>query len=281
MEKDGELRRIQERGLDILAKHKGGFQFTNTFFPYTSGEVGPYYVQSGNVQNDGLDYLQAIEDMAYSIERNIPREILDKIVISGGETRDWIFSNPVSVELSKRLNQSVPHVMLYKDGKSVGTDIKGREVAHVADLNNEGSSPRDLWVPAIRKAGGTIKNIFFYVDRMEEGVHVMEDLGLTRNAVVPLDEHAWEYLQEKNVVTSEVYQNLRARGKTHEERNAWATAMLRTDAGLETLAALVASQKTVDKARKILDKGYPAIKDELVDRLKTKYGRGIVRGLAA
>jgi hypothetical protein len=110
---------IQERGLDILAKHKGGFQFTNTFFPYTSGEVGPYYVQSGVVQNDGLDYLHAIGDMSALVERTLGadrlQDCLQKFVISGGETRDWIFSGPVAVDLSKRHSVSIPHIMLYKD----------------------------------------------------------------------------------------------------------------------------------------------------------------------
>lgn len=264
---------IQERGLDILSKHKGGFQFTNTFFSYTSAEIGPYYVQSGVVQNDGKDYVTAVNDMASLIEDAVGTERLSKAVISGGETRDWIFSGPVAYKLG------LPHLMLYKDGKSVGADIKGKEAIHAADLNNEGSSPRDLWIPAINKAGGRITDIFFYVDRMEEGVHVMKELGLNSYAAVPLDDHAWEYLQKIGVVSSEVYQNLMARGKTKEERGAWARAMLRTDAGLETLAALAASQKTAEKAKKILDKGYPDMKAELVDRLVTKYGKGITRGL--
>ena len=271
---DGTSRKtMQERGLDILAKHKGGFQFTNTFFPYTSCEIGPYYVQSGVVQNDGADFITAINDMAYLVKNTVGSDRLAQAVISGGETRDWIFSPPVAFGLSR------PHIMLYKDGKSVGADIKGKEVIHVADLNNEGSSPRDLWVPAIKKAGGTINDIYFYVDRMEEGVHVMKELGLNSHAVVPLDEHAWEYLQETKVVTPEVYQNLMARGKSKEERGAWARGMLKTDAGLETLAKLAASEKTFSKAKGILDKGYPNMKDELIDRLKTRYGRGIARGL--
>ena len=168
---------IQQRGLDILARHKGGFQFTNTFFPYTSGEIGPYYVQSGVVQNDGMDYYHAISDMSALVERTICRDCLSQIVISGGETRDWIFSNPVSVHLSREHNKSIPSVMLYKDGKTVGADIKGKELVHIADLNNEGSSPRDYWKPIIEKAGGTVKHIFFYVDRMEEGV--LGDYGLS------------------------------------------------------------------------------------------------------
>ena len=186
------------------------------------------------------------------------------LVISGGETRDWIFSNPTAVTLG------VPHLMLYKDGKSVGADVKGKEVVHIADLNNEGSSPRDYWIPAIKKAGRTINDIFFYVDRMEEGVQVMEDLRLVRNAVVPLNEHAWEYLQKKGVVSAEIYKNLMARGKSEEERDAWARSMLKSDAGLARLVQLFDSDKDREKVRKIVNKGYLDMGGELVEVIKQR-----------
>jgi hypothetical protein len=169
----------------------------------------------------------------------------------------------------------MPHVMLYKDGKSVGTDIKGRQVVHVADLNNEGSSPRDLWVPAIKKAGGTINDIFFYVDRMEEGVNVMKELGLNSYAVVPLDEHAWDYLQKTRVVSPEIYKNLMARGKTREERDAWARNMLKSDAGLARLVQLFDNEQSRAKVMKILDKGYPGLKRELIGVIKQRSTAGI------
>lgn len=274
MIKEAFRREIQQRGLDILCKHKGGFQFTTAFFPYTSGEIGPYYVQSGVVQNDGEDYEKAIDDMSELICSTIGAKVSD-MVISGGETRDWIFSLPIALQLCQ------PHVMLYKPvgndlvGKTVGADIKGKEVIHVADLNNEGSSPRDLWVPAIKAAGGTIKDIFFYVDRMEDGVKVMEKLGLHSEAVVPLDSDAWEYLQKKGVVNPEVYKSLMTR---MEDKDKWARKMLRNHEGLETLAALLASGKNRDKGKKILAT-YEEIRDEVVEGMKRQVGQGVERWL--
>ena len=271
MEKTERDRARQERGLSILVKHKGGFQFTDTFFPYTSGEIGPYFVQSGVVQNNGLDYQQAIQDLANLIDNKIPWiDRLEKIVISGGETRDWIFSNPVSIELTNKYNSSIPHVMFYKDGKKVGADIKGKEVIHVADLNNEGSSPRDYWLPIIKQSGATIRNIFFYVDRMEKGFQVMQDLCLISHSVVPLDNDAWNYLCKKWVVTTEVYKNLNERGKTPEEHDVWARKMLKTDNGIARLVELFDDIKSREKVRKIIAKGYPDLKDELLDILRTK-----------
>jgi hypothetical protein len=54
---------MQERALRALVIN-GGFQFTNTFFPYTSGQIEPYFVQSVDVMKNGESFKVAIEDMA-------------------------------------------------------------------------------------------------------------------------------------------------------------------------------------------------------------------------
>ena len=50
-------------------------------------------------------------------------------VISGGESRDWDFSNPVAARMS------LPHCKIYKDGKMLGAEVFRRPVVHIADLN--------------------------------------------------------------------------------------------------------------------------------------------------
>jgi len=257
-------REMQKSNLAALAKSPGGFQFTRTFFPYTSGEIGPYYVQSAAILSDGIAYAMACNNMAARIKA-VVGDNFDGI-ISGGESRDWCFSGPVAQILG------LPHTMIYKRDetgqcKVIGASMKGRNVIHVADLNNEGSSPRDMWVPTIRGAGGSIDHIFFYVDRLESGVEEIKELGLQSHAIIPLDGDAWQYLQESGIVSPEVYKSLCAR---MEDKDAWAKAMLRSDAGLETLVALLASTKTRGKGQKILDVGYPDIKGEVVDMLKSK-----------
>lgn len=189
-------------------------------------------------------------------------------IISGGETRDWIFSNPVSERLS------MPAVMLYKDGKTVGANIKGRNVLHIADLNNEGSSPRDFWVPIIGRAGGNIKNILFYLDRMEDGVKVMRDLGLNAYAVAPLDAHAWDYLMKipDSGVTPEIYRQLMNR---MEDKNGWARKMLRSDTGLTRLVGLFDNSREREKVRKVLTHGYPDMKDELLEAIESRTKSGL------
>lgn len=258
MEKDI-LKIRKEENLFALVKNDG-FQFTETFFPYTSGQIGPYYVQSIVIEKDGHDYNEAIRSMMGLMKDKLPNDYrID--VISGGESRDWDFSNPIAVKLVSA------HTKIYKNGKVLGADMNGRNIVHVADLNNEGSSPRDLWVPAIKKAGGDIEHIFFYVDRMEDGVEVMKDLGLQSHAVVPLDKGAWDYLSNQNIITDGVYSNLR---KRMENKDAWAKEMLLSDPGLETLSTLLEKESTKAKGEKILNVGYPQLKEEIMDRLAKK-----------
>lgn len=241
---DKETRRIiQEHNLARLVQNNA-FKFTDTFFPYTSGEIGPYYVSSEVVQANGLDYYEAISDLKKLITWTIPEEEIE--IISGGETRDWVFSLPLALELG------TPHFMIYKDGKiKGGTIAEGKNVIHVADLNNQGSSPRDVWVPTIKKHRGKIKDIFFYVDRMEEGVNVMKQLGLESHAVVPLDSNAWDCLIRFDVIEEDVYKNLRERGTSKEQRDAWAIKMLYSDAGIRKFNDLKISAP--EKAQKIIN----------------------------
>lgn len=147
----------------------------------------------------------------------------------------------------------------------LGPSLENKYVIHVADLNNEGSSPRDKWVPAIRKAGGKIEHIFFYVDRMEDGVKVMQDLGLKSDSLVPLDEHAWNYLKSNRFINDDIYKNLRAR---LEDRHSWAISMLKSERGFQRLIELHDNPKTTEKFLKIIRAGYPDVKDEFIDRAK-------------
>ena len=248
---------MQERNLQFLIEDNG-FQFSDTFFPYTSGQIGPYYVSSESVMSNGWHYKIACEDLSDLIEMEYPRKLVD--VIAGGEKRDWIFSGPVAMCLEKA------HVMICKDGTYIPAhaNIKDKNVVLVCDLNNEGSSPRDKWVPVIRKAGGIIERIFLYVDRLEDGVGVMKELGLKSEAVVPLNEHAWDYLQKNGVIHETIYKNLRER---MEDKDAWARRMLQSEAGAKRLAELYDDTKKREKVATIVYKGYPDMEEKLIEGL--------------
>ena len=252
--------RLQKKHLEALARNQG-FEFTSAFFPYTSGEIGPYFVHSEAVLKNGQDYFEACKDLANGIKLKMQRgDLVD--AISGGETRDWMFSYPVAANLG------LPHFSVYKNGRTFGADINGKYVLHLADLNNEGSSSRDYWIPALIQAGGFVRDMAFFVDRMEAGRQVMQDLGLDARALVLLDDSAWDYLRSQDVVTKPAYENILARGKTKEERNAWAEKMLRSPEGLTRLSGLFCNNNTREKVRGILVKGYPYMKDELLDFLR-------------
>ncbi|MFH1586196.1 MAG: hypothetical protein ABIB79_05500 [archaeon] len=247
---------MQERGLEALSKNSG-FMFTTTFVPYTSGKIGNYYVHSEAIIKNGLYYARACDDYESLMKAHLDS---DTTAISGGESRDWLFSNIMANRFI------LPYVMIYKNGKVHG-NLKGEKVANAADLNNVGSSVRDFWVPTIKKGEGDVKQVFFYVDRMEEGAQVVKDLGLKSYAVIPLDGHAWDYLQKNDIVSSEVYRSLMAR---MEDREGWARKMLRSEKGIEEFVRLALDPKTRPKVDNIITKGYPDMEQELVGILTDK-----------
>jgi orotate phosphoribosyltransferase len=252
---NGESETVQIRNLRRIVLNNG-FQFTDSFFPYTSGEIGPYYIQSAAVMANGEDYSEACRDMQRLIIKSVTYNFN---IISGGETRDWMFSMPLATIIG------TSHAMIYKNGKILGADVNGKRVVHVADLNNEGSSPRDFWVPFIKNAGGDMQDIFFYVDRLEDGVDVIRELGLNRHCLVPLNCTSWDYLAKMGVVSPEIYENLM---KRMEDKGTWARNMLRSSKGFRTLSGLLNSsdEKTRGKGLKILAT-YPDIAGELQERL--------------
>jgi len=243
------MKNIQENCLLLLAEN-GGFQFTDTWFPYTSGWIGPYYVQSMDICKTAIGYQTAIKGLMDIAEHLINKSGLAIDVISGGESRDWPFSFPVAEKLG------VATLMIYKDGKMLGADVNDKRVVHIADLNNEGSSPRDKWVPVIKNAGGTINDIIFLVDRLEDGVEEMKKLGLNSYAVVPLNEEAWIFLKENEIVTQTVFDSLM---KYWKDRKAW--GMKKIIEHPELLLNILNKDKT--KGLKIFNTFYPLVGEDL------------------
>lgn len=245
---------LQKEGLAALAK-QGEPKFTDTWFPYTSGEVGPYYIQTVAIEENGEDYARAVEAVKEIINISINPNSFD--IISGGESRDWDFSNPVAVLFRK------PHAKIYKNGKIIGANVEGKKIVHVADLNNEGSSMRDKWYPAISSKKGNIVRAVSYVDRLEHGVAVMRELNIPSDCVIPFDKVAWQFQLDTNRITPEIYKGLNER---MEDRAVWAHNALRTHTG--QLEKMLRDPATRAKAEKILLVGYPEIKEELLDRMK-------------
>ena len=163
----------------------------NKPFWYTSGKIGPYYINThflyGSEQdavsllgfidtekenketlpkkvfektlehyNTNEIYKNVIDEMIEFIKSNI--EINDIDYISGGERRDWFFSNVIANKLNK------PHITIYKDLSMVVNDstfessiekstVQNGKVLHIADLITEASSYIRAWIPAIESLG--------------------------------------------------------------------------------------------------------------------------------
>ena len=228
----------------------GAFRFVDErtpWFPYTSGQVGPYYVQSTTVEKDGVAYALTIQSLVGLIQA----EAGAFDAISGGETRDWDFSNPVAIALRK------PHLKMYKDGKVLGADIAGKTFLHIADLNNEGSSVRDYWKPIIEQGGGRLAGVVSFVDRMEDGFTALKKLGIRLFCVVPLDARAWGIAREAGQVSATLYAELVAR---QGNRDAWAERALLGHP--DYFCRFHQDPKTRAKAARIMN-SYPRISADL------------------
>jgi len=194
-----------------------------------SGEVGFYYINAEKLVRDGGVFeehkkdSQAMFEHAVEMTREHPEfnEVIDIITqkaselvdfstpgrfVSGGQTRDWLFSCPVAYKLR------VPHISIYKDGKveAITPDrqkveiayykTEGSEALHIADLLTEASSCYRVegnrekgWIPSLRQKGFRISNLLAVVDRKQGGVTRLKEQGVGAYCFVEIDE---EFLRE-------------------------------------------------------------------------------------
>ena len=250
---------LRNRNLNNLIA-LGGLKFDEVFYPYTSGKIGPYFLESLEITSNGDAYRQARDDMCRYIAEFLGFNSFE--FISGGETKDWDFSNAVASELG------YGHIKLYKNREPKGAKFRGETVLHIADINNKGSSVRDYWVPQIRDGGGIIDDILFFVDRMEEGVEEMEKLTINRHALIELNRDVWQFLFDNSVIKKENYNAL---NMYQENREKWGIDTLRRNP--QKLKDILESKdpKLQGAGFKILNVGYPQIRDELIHSL-TKLG---------
>ena len=203
----------------------------NKPFWYTSGKIGPYFVNthflygSENDANELLDFIN--EQLATEDKTNIPTNIFNKVLqqyetneifktvidelktfieekipvenidyISGGERRDWYFSNIIAYLLGK------PHITIYKDLSTVVstcdftenteiTHLESKKVLHIADLLNQSSSDVRAWVPV----WSTV-----VVDRMQGGSETLTNMGIRSLSLLQIDETLFNKALELNII---------------------------------------------------------------------------------
>lgn len=197
----------------------------NKPFWYTSGKIGPYFVNTHflyGCEKDAVELLSFIDE-ALADKMTLPKRVFEKVLvqyennkiykdvidtlkacieenidvseidyISGGERRDWFFSNIIAYLLDK------PHISIYKDLSTVVSDSKfentgtlttleGKKVLHIADLITVASSYIRAWIPAIKNLGSAICWSAVVVDRMQGGKEKIEAEGIKSLALANID----------------------------------------------------------------------------------------------
>ena len=218
----------------------------NNPFWYTSGTIGPYYINTHflfgseekaknllelidynkfdrllcphkvretvlrNYDEDNI-YKELIDHMCKFIEKNINLSEVD--YISGGERRDWFFSMMVSYKLNK------PHITIYKDKTIVYGDdeyifaesgeFSNKNILHIADLITEASSYRRTWIPAIEEKGGILKWSVVVVDRKQGGEKVLSEKNIQLFSMINVDKGLFQKAMELGYIGSEQHEMIR------------------------------------------------------------------------
>ena len=210
----------------------------NKPFWYTSGKIGPYFINTHFVygsEKDATELLSFIDE-CLADKKTLPEKVFKKVLkqyeeneiyhnvidamknyieknidvseidyISGGERRDWFFSNILAYLLDK------PHISIYKDLSSVISDSKfensetvntidNKQVLHVADLVTVASSYIRAWIPAIKNIGGQMCWSCVVVDRMQGGKEKIEAQGVKALSLVNVDNTLFETAYKNGII---------------------------------------------------------------------------------
>lgn len=212
-------------------------------FWYTSGKIGVYFINADYLfgsEEDSKRLLAMVDDalsnhftlpkkvfdcvLAQYHSNEVYKEVIDTLVktisekvnldeidyISGGERRDWVFSNIVAYLLKK------PHITIFKDlsvlvsnsdfsiTESIDT-LEGKNCFHVSDLITEAVSYTNMWVPCIEKLGGKMKWTATIVDRMQGGEGNLAKHNVTTYSLAKIDKELFKTALEKGIITQEQF----------------------------------------------------------------------------
>lgn len=210
----------------------------NKPFWYTSGKIGPYFINTHFVygsEREASSFLKFIDE-ALSDKLTLPKKVFEEALnqyktnhiyqdvintmktyiekninvneidyISGGERRDWFFSNVLAYLLGK------PHISIYKDLSTVVSDsnfekteaiqnLDGKKVLHIADLITVASSYIRAWIPAISNLGAKICWSCVVVDRMQGGKEKIEAEGVQSFSLVQIDSTLFAKALEMGII---------------------------------------------------------------------------------
>lgn len=210
----------------------------NKPFWYTSGKIGPYFINTHFIygsEKEAVELLSFIDE-SLSDKMTLPEKVFNKVLkqynenkiyhdvikniksyieeninvneidyISGGERRDWFFSNIIAYLLKK------PHITIYKDLSTVESNydfsktkevsnLEGKKVLHVADLITVASSYIRAWIPAIKNLGANILWSCVVVDRMQGGKEKLEAEGVKSFSLVNVDSSLFKSALDMGII---------------------------------------------------------------------------------
>ena len=208
-------------------------------FWYTSGTLGPYYINTHFLYGSEAEANQLLVDIEAAVkdpvhltqqlsaqimsqyqQQPIFQAVINQLVsslagydfdfVSGGERRDYFFSIPVAALLNK------PHLTLLKDGQAFLSDVnlqsahlvvtgelKGQKAVHLADLVTEASSYTRTWLPALNRCGAIIQETAVVVDRDQGGREVLRQAGVELIALSRIDQHLFEQAKLKGLIDAQ------------------------------------------------------------------------------
>lgn len=210
----------------------------NKPFFLTSGNISPYFVNTHFIygsEDDAVELLDFIDESLVN-KLTLPEKVFQKVLkqyneneiyknvinimkkyieenidisqvdyISGGERRDWFFSNILAYLFVK------PHISIYKDLSTVVsssdfktseivTNLDGKKVLHIADLITVASSYIRAWFPAIQNLSAKICWSCSVVDRKQGGTEKIENEGAKSLSLVNIDLNLFKKAFELNVI---------------------------------------------------------------------------------
>lgn len=213
----------------------------NKPFWYTSGKIGPYFINTHFLygsEESAVEFLNFIDlekdkklelpkkifdkTLAQYNSNSIYKEVIDEMIsfikshinvneidyVSGGERRDWFFSNIVAYLLEK------PHISVFKDLSSVvstsnfeSTEVKsnlqGKKVLHVADLVTAASSYVRAWIPAVQSLGAEIVWSTVVVDRMQGGNDRLKSLGIDAYSLLQIAPNMFKKALDLGIISED------------------------------------------------------------------------------
>ena len=148
-------------------------------------------------------FKNVIDIMIDSINNSVNIDEID--YISGGERRDWFFSNIIAYLLKK------PHVTIFKDHETLVSnydfsttsqlsDLSNKKVLHITDLVTSASSFTRFWIPAVRDLGGDIVATCYIVDRKQGGTELLANENIKAISLISVDVNLFERALELGII---------------------------------------------------------------------------------